>query len=187
MKPVLALLVALCFVGTTDAQVQIPSRTIFDSQLKPPKSFNEFRAEYDEAEARKLQLKQQFEALRAARAQADIAESQARRAAQEDRNRQAPVAAAPPPKNSEQDDQAMREWLKAAGPRLHLFPDFDKVVYANDVSITIEMIRLMAGSPYAADIAYYFGTHKTESLAVSQMPLLEAARAVSAIEARVKK
>jgi len=170
MKPIFAAVFALCFIGTADAQINPSIALQFRGiQLENPM----------------IQM-QQFEALRAARAQADIAESQARRAAQEDRNRQAPVAATPP-KNSEPVDPAMREWLKAAGPRLHLFPDFDKVVYANDVSITVEMIRLMAGSPYAADIAYYFATHKTESLAVSQMPLLEAARAVSAIEARVKK
>ncbi len=158
MKPIFAAVFALCLVGAAHAQMNIP------------RMFSPF----------------EFSTLMLQKQQLDLAESEARRAAQEDRNRQAPVAP-PPPKHSEQVDPAMREWLKAAAPRLHLFPDFDKVVYANNVSITIDMIRLMAGSPYAADIAYYLATHKTESLAVSQMPLLEAARAVSAIEARVKK
>jgi len=176
MKPVWALLVALCFVNTADAQID---SSLYNNIGRGVKSVQEYTNE-------RIQGQQQFEALRAARAQADMLEAQARRAAQKDMNRQAPVAAAPPPKNSEQVDPALREWLKAAGPRLHLFPDFDKVVFSNDVSITDEMIRLMAGSPYAADIAYYFGTHKTESKAVSQMPLLEAARAISSIEERVK-
>jgi TolA-binding protein len=84
-------------------------------------------------------------------------------------------------------DSAMQEWLKMASPRLHLYQDFDKVVYLNDVAITNDMIRIMAKSKYAADIAYYFGKHKTESLAISKMPLPEASTAISDVEGRIKK
>lgn len=142
---------------------------------------------------------QQLEALRAATAQAAmaefqarraaheaaIAEAEARRAAEEERNRQSTPA--PTPQQPGPIDPVIQDWLKAALPRLHLYPDFDKVVFAPDVPITTDMVRLMAGSTYAADIAYYFGTHKAEAWAVSQMPLLEASRAVSAIEERVKR
>lgn len=83
-------------------------------------------------------------------------------------------------------DSVMQEWLKMASPRLHLFPDFDAVVYSKEVAINTDMIMIMSKSKYAADIAYYFGKHKTESLAISQMPFLEASTAISNVENRIK-
>ena len=77
-------------------------------------------------------------------------------------------------------------WLANAEKRRHLFRDFDKVVFAPDVKISEEMVMFMSSSPYAADIAYYLGTHKAESLAISRMPLLDAARAIDVIESRIK-
>lgn len=77
-------------------------------------------------------------------------------------------------------------WLASANQRRHLFPDFDKVVFAPDVRITDEMVMLMSSSPYAADIAYYLATHKAESLAISRLPLLDAARAIDGIERQIK-
>ena len=59
------------------------------------------------------------------------------------------------------------EWLKAAAPRMGLYPDFEKVVFSGDIAITNDMIRLMADSLLAADIAYYLGTHKYESMAIT--------------------
>jgi hypothetical protein len=44
----------------------------------------------------------------------------------------------------------------------------------------------MTGSPLAADIACYFGKNRFEALAVSQMTLLDAARAVDRIERTLK-
>jgi hypothetical protein len=84
------------------------------------------------------------------------------------------------------ENPAFDEWLKAAVPRMGLYPDFEKVVFSSDVAITNDMIRLMAGSPLAADIAYYFGMHKYESMAVSKMNLWQAARAIEQIETRLK-
>lgn len=78
------------------------------------------------------------------------------------------------------------EWLKAAAPRMGLYADFEKVVFASDVPITNDMIRLMTSSPLAADIAYYLGMHKFESLAISKMNLLQAARSLEQIENRLK-
>ena len=69
-------------------------------------------------------------------------------------------------------------WLAKANLRRNLFKDFDRVVFAPDVRITDDMVMLMSSSQYAADLAYYFGTHKAEALAISRMPLLDAARAI---------
>jgi hypothetical protein len=71
------------------------------------------------------------------------------------------------------------EWPKAAATRMAFFPDFEKVVFTNDVPITAGMIRLMTPSPLAADIAYNHGTNKLESLIVSKITLVVAARAES--------
>lgn len=79
-----------------------------------------------------------------------------------------------------------RAWIIAAQPRMHIFPDFEKVVFAPNVSITDDMVRLMSSSTYAADIAYYLATHKAEAKAISLMPLLDAARAIDRIESQVK-
>ena len=85
-----------------------------------------------------------------------------------------------------QPDPFMVEWLKAAAPRMGLFSDFDSVVFAPDVAINVDMIRLMTPSTFAADIAYYLGTHKTEALAISNMNLPDAAKAITRIETRLK-
>lgn len=130
---------------------------------------------------------QQIEAARAQAAQARLMEEQAR--ALENQNRQIQSQQNQPQQqqaNNAPSEKLMADWYKAAQPRLYLYPDFDKVVYASDVPITTDMIKLMSGSPYAADIAYYFGTHKTEAAAIAQMPLLEQSLAISKIEKRIK-
>ena len=67
-----------------------------------------------------------------------------------------------------------------------LYPDFEKVVFSPDVPITTDMVRLITSSPLAADMAYYLGTHKMESLAISKMSLADAAQSLSQLEARLK-
>ena len=124
---------------------------------------------------------QQIEAARAQAAQARLMEEQARALENQNRQNQAQQNQSNAPS-----EKVMADWYKAAQPRLYLYPDFDKVVYASDVTITTDMIKLMSGSPYAADIAYYFGTHKTEASAIAQMPLLEQSQAISKIEKRIK-
>ncbi|GEM_PF-629499 len=84
------------------------------------------------------------------------------------------------------DSQETKEFLKAAAPRMHLYPDFKKVVYAKDLAISKDMIRLMSQKPLAADIAYYFSKHKAESKAVSQMSYNNAALEIDKIEKRLK-
>lgn len=90
----------------------------------------------------------------------------------------------PSPKNDE--NPVFDEWLKVAAQRMGLYPDFEKVVFSSEVPITNDMVRLMTTSPLAADIAYYLGTHKYESLAISKMNLAQAARAIDQIETRLK-
>jgi hypothetical protein len=83
-------------------------------------------------------------------------------------------------------DPYLQEWLTKAQPRMGLYPDFAAVVFESDVAITPDMVKLMAGSEFAADIAYYLGTHKAEARAIAMLPLLDAARAIDAIEAQTK-
>lgn len=120
----------------------------------------------------------EIEAARAQRAQRELMEEQARVLRQQNSQSPPPAASAPP--------KHVQDWLKAAQPRLYLFPDFDSVVFAPDVSISDDMIRLMSGSTYAADIAYYFGKNKTEAKAVYDMQLMDASKAISKIETRIK-
>jgi TolA-binding protein len=85
-----------------------------------------------------------------------------------------------------QPDPIIDAWLKAAAPRMGLYPDFEKVVFSAEVAITTDMIRLMTPSPFAADIAYYLGRNKIESMAISKMTLVQAARSIDQIELRLK-
>lgn len=77
-------------------------------------------------------------------------------------------------------------WYAAAEPRMGLYADFREVVFAPDVRISPAMVMLMSGSTYAADIAYHLATHKAEAMAISTLPLLDAARAIDEIEAQVR-
>lgn len=56
-----------------------------------------------------------------------------------------------------QEDRPQRyfdEWYAAAAPRMTYYKDFKKVVFNENLAISSDMMRLMAGSAYAADIAY---------------------------------
>lgn len=136
-----------------------------------------------------LQQALQIEQIRAMRIQNEQAQAQQRQmqeqARAEDRRRIEARERQPQPSN--QSDPVIDEWLKAAAPRMGLFKDFEKMVFAPDVAITTDMIRLMTPSPLAADIAYYLSTNKMESLAISKMSLVEAARSIDRIEATLKK
>jgi hypothetical protein len=133
---------------------------------------------------------QQAAAIRAAKEQAELTaaqrrltEAQTQGVEAENAQRASAAQGAPPaPEITPQ----LRDWLRAVRPRQALYPDFASVVYAPDVPISDDMIRLMTGSPYAADIAYYLGKHKIEARAMRGMPLLDAARAIEEIEARVR-
>ena len=130
-----------------------------------------------------------IEQIRAMRIQNEQAQAQQRQMQEQARaeDRRRIEAQERKPQTVNQPDPVIDEWLKAAANRMGLFPDFEKVVFASDVPITTDMIRLMTPSPLAADIAYYLGTNKMESLAISKMTLVEAARSIDRIEAKLKK
>jgi hypothetical protein len=74
-------------------------------------------------------------------------------------------------------------FLEAIKPRKHLFADFDQVVIHGKAPATPGMLALMAQSPYAADIAYFLGSHPEQSGAIAQMQPEEARVAMKQIEA----
>jgi hypothetical protein len=139
-----------------------------------------------------LQQAMQIEQIRALRMQNEQAEAQRRfneeqtRAQERQRQQQAEQSQGQS-QSANQPNPIFDEWLKAAAPRMGLYKDFEKVVFAGDVSITPDMIRLMTPSTFAADIAYYLGTNKLESLAISKMTLVEAARSIDRIETQLQK
>lgn len=124
--------------------------------------------------AQQLQNQQMEEQLRQLRQKAELERQQRDKPTPKQDSDQGP-----------QIDPIISAWLKAAAPRMGMFEDFEKVVFAADVAINVDMIRLITHSKYAADIAYYLGTNKIESLAISQMNLAEAARAIQSIENRI--
>ena len=82
-------------------------------------------------------------------------------------------------------DALIRNWQAAAAPPKGRYPDFDAVVFAPDVPISMDMIQLMAQSQFAADIAYYLGKNKGEATKIAGMGLLDAAVAIKEIERKV--
>ena len=134
----------------------------------------------------------QIEAIEAARARAerDRAETDLIRqttAAMQRQRQYTPESPAMTTNNQPTETSpVIRAWLIAAQPRMHLYPDFEQVVFAADVPFTEKLIDLMSGSDYAADIAYYLGKNKIEAVAISEMPTLKAAQSVQDIEERLK-
>lgn len=124
---------------------------------------------------------QQIQQIRANQAIADQIQEQ--RAADEQRRRNQEAAAR---RNSANEADLAAAWREKAMKRSYLYPDFEQVVFAEDVTFTIDMIRVMAVSDYAADIAYYFGKNKIEAMAVANMPMVEAAKSIASIEKKFK-
>lgn len=133
---------------------------------------------YNDSVQRGAELGAQISRARAERERAE-AEADLYRAQAEAARRQPQAGQAAP------NADYQRLWFEKARPRMGLYSDFADVVYADDVNISPDMVMLMSSSDYAADIAYYLGTHKAESTAISKLPLLEAARAIDDIEARL--
>jgi hypothetical protein len=124
-------------------------------------------------------MRQQEEALRLANEQARQQMEPAQAAASLPSG---PQPAAPPPANAQ---EIYDRWLNAVKYRRYKWPDFDAVVFANDVPITLDMVALMAESKYAADIAYFLGTQKGAAAEISRMPLPEAGRIIFEIEKKL--
>lgn len=90
------------------------------------------------------------------------------------------------PEVGERDRAAFIKWANAVAPRKHLFPDFERVVFAEDVDISVPMIELLAESEYAADMTYYLGTSKAEAARIARLPFLDQAVAIKEVEKQVK-
>ena len=130
-------------------------------------------------------LRRQREALELQRQQIELQrqqiEAQTQQAAAQ--NKAAPQAQpGGGPEFSSRDQEIFRRWLSSAAQRRHLYPDFESVVFSDDLMVSMSMIELMADSPFAADIAYYLGVNKSESLRIAQLPLMDQAEAIKKIE-----
>jgi hypothetical protein len=81
------------------------------------------------------------------------------------------------------DDKAVLEhYWKAIKYRRYHWPDFDQVVFRDNVHITMDMLGLMAETDHAADLTYYLATHADSTAYISQLSLPDAAKALRSIE-----
>jgi len=161
-----------------------PNRSITDGFLDGVRERQEAERRQMEIEAIRLQNQQKRAELeQEAESRRKNLENQTRRQPLEKKEEVSKQQNQPEPNAS---SSVIDEWLRAAAPRMGIYADFETAVFAPDVPITLDMIRLMTPSPLAADIAYYLATHKMESLAISKMTLAESARAIDRIETKLK-
>lgn len=172
--------------GETQAQAQLnwglltPRESIGDAFFRGQEEAQRMQMQQMQIENMRIQNQIQMQEMQRReneRRQQQYQTEQARRA-NEERAKSAAAASA----QSSAADPTFVAFEIAAAPRKHLYPDFESVAYALDVPITVDMIKLMTGSPFAADIAYYLGKNKSEATAISQMPMLQASKAITNIE-----
>ena len=84
------------------------------------------------------------------------------------------------------DSTAAKQFMTAIQSRKGRWADFDQIVFKSNVAYSEDMLALMAQSPFAADIAYYLGTHPHESALYAGMPLEQSQPAIKAIEEKAK-
>ena len=160
--------------GSTRSQSGFVHRSMYDAASAGRR---------DAQEERKRQLENDLlaEELRRARAQsASVTTDQA--VAREP----APGAATPSSSVPKNEQLLLEKFQTAIRYRRYRWKDFDEVVFAQDLKISMDMVGLMAESPNAADIAYYLGTHKEEAASISKMSLPAAAQEIFAIEAKIQ-
>lgn len=78
-----------------------------------------------------------------------------------------------------------QEWAAQVADAKTRYADFDKVVSDPTLPIAQHVATMIASSDNGADLAYYLGTNRNEAASISQMPPMEAARALGRIEARM--
>lgn len=100
--------------------------------------------------------------------------------------RQAAVKAQQAPEKQQTDDEIIKRWAAAAQPRIHLYPNFNDIVYARDLPLTVPIINLMSQSFYAADIAFYLGSNKHIATQISNMSIDQAQASIKIIEYLVR-
>lgn len=146
------------------------------------RSFDLGRALLQAEQIRQLQLENERRAEELRRAQEHAAVA----ATAEDAARTPAATADKTMQPSAVDAAILQKFDQAIRYRRYRWKDFDQVVFAPDVSISMDMVGLMAESPIAADIAYYLGTHKDDAARISALPLPTAAREIFAIEEKLQ-
>lgn len=76
-------------------------------------------------------------------------------------------------------------WADQVADARSKYADFEAVAYSPNVTITEQMVRVMADSEAGADIAYHLGQHPEKAASISRMQPLEMARAIGRLEATV--
>jgi hypothetical protein len=178
----LSLLISFLTIGPSSmAQIDpsIPLRAMNIPPIQPPKIESPIEVHMRLERLRQQQLQNRQLELELQRQTEERRREQERRAIEANNSQPSPAP------RSQELHPAVEDWLRAAAPRMGLYADFEKVVFAPDLAITHDMLRLMSPREYAADIAYYLGQNKMESLAISKLNLVEAARAIDGIEQRL--
>jgi len=79
-----------------------------------------------------------------------------------------------------------KQFMTAIESRKGHWADFDQIVFKSNVAYSEDMLSQMAKSPYAADIAYYLGTHPKEAALYAGMPREQSEPAIRKIEEKAK-
>jgi hypothetical protein len=131
-------------------------------------------------DAQRAAIEAQKAAAERDRAQAELLRQQSQSLSQQSQQPQS--SQPPPPKPS---PEAAQRFLEAIKYRRYKWADFDAVVFRDDLEVTPDMVGLMAESRYAADIAYYLGSHPDVSSKIAHMPLSDAGPAIFGIEREI--
>jgi len=84
------------------------------------------------------------------------------------------------------DEDTIKRWFAVAQPRIGLYPDFNRIVFAEDLRITVPMIKIMAESKYAADIAYFLGKNKEVASEIASMEMERMRINITGIESSIR-
>lgn len=178
--------------GETQAQAQLnwglltPRESVTDAFFRGQEEASRMQMQQMQIENMRIQNEIQMREMQRRENERRQQQYQTERARRANEERAKSAAAASASAQSSAVDPTFVAFEIAAAPRKHLYPDFESVAYALDVPITVDMIKLMTGSPFAADIAYYLGKNKSEATAISQMPMLQASKAIANIEKTIE-
>lgn len=158
-------------------QAPTPAQRYFEGQRQGA----ELERLRQETEKIRLENEQRRRQLEERRKQVDLEiQQEASKRQLEERKRQQEVAA------KQSDDEIIKKWTAAALPRMGRYADFQQVVFAEDLRLTIPMINIMSESRYAADIAYFLGKDKEVSLQISKLDIVGARSEINRIEGLIR-
>lgn len=168
---------ALCFFSLYIFSGSVSAQLDFRPLLNQP-SFADGWARGQREALEKEKLRQETERLRL--------ENEQRRRQLEESRRLADLQAQQELNKKQSDEEVIKRWFAAAQPRASRYVDFNEVVFAPDVRLTIPMIQIMSESRYAADIAYFLGGDKKIALQISLMDPPTARAEISKIEGVIR-